>query len=352
MAGFFLITTFLRRTLYIFLALLVLAAFIGIFAFINADKLIDRFIQNQSFEIRMDLLEGEDMKLVTVGTSSPLPSDRVQSCNAVIVNGKFFIFDIGQGAASKIEQLHLPMARVSAVFISHWHTDHFLDLPHLMNRSWQMGRNYSLPVYGPPPVDSILENISGLLVEDWKVREAHHGIEFMDPSIAGAVPYLIDIGTTGSTVVYNNDGIKITAFAVDHHPVNPSLGFRIEYQGKVLVISGDTKKSESLIQYAHDADILVHEAMQKDFIARARVIQENNGRTRFSKILEDILEYHSSPEDAATVAQAAGVKKLILSHLAPPPENPISRRFYTRGLSDIYKGPILLAEDGDIFIIK
>ena len=91
--------------------------------------------------------------------------------------------------------------------------------------------------------------------------------------------------------------------------------------------------------------------MQKDFIGRAAKLQEEQGNIRNATILKDIVDYHSSSEDAAEVAAAAGVKKLILSHLAPSPENPISRRFYTQGLEDIYSGPILLAEDGDLYTI-
>jgi len=333
---------------------MILAAFIGIFAFINADKLVDRFIERQSegSQQRLDLLEAPGMSLITVGTAAPLPGDRTQSCNAVFVNGQFLVFDLGRGAAGAIEKLRLPQQAVSAVFISHWHSDHYLDLPHFVNRSWMLGRQSPLNVYGPNPIDSILGGLQSFLYQDQNHREAHHGAEILDKSVAGTNPILVNVNDGSELMIYNNDGVTVTAFRVNHDPIDPSLGYKIEYKGRSIVFSGDTKKSDQVIKAAEGADILVHEAMQKDFIQRASALQEKQGNIRNATILKDIINYHSSPTEAAEVASAANVKKLILSHLAPTPENPISRRFYTRGLDKIYNGPILLAEDGDLYTIE
>ena len=333
---------------------MVLAAFIGVFAFINADKLIDRFIEGQSegAQQRMDLLEAPGMSLITVGTAAPLPGERSQSCNAIFVNGQFLIFDLGRGAAGAIERLRLPQQFVSAVFISHWHSDHYLDLPHFVNRSWMLGRKSQLNIYGPNPIDSILRGMQAFLYKDQEFREEHHGESVLNRSSASSIPHLIDLKTDEEFMVYNKDGVTVSAFRVNHNPIDPSFGFKVKYEGRSIVISGDTKKSDQVIRHAKGADILVHEAMQKDFIGRAAALQEKQGNSRNATILRDIVDYHSSPEDAAAVAAAAGVQKLILSHLAPTPENPISRRFYTRGLEDIYAGPILLAEDGDLYTIE
>ena len=332
---------------------MILAAFIGVFAFINADKLIDRFIEGQSegAQQRMDLLEAPGMRLITVGTTAPLPGDRVQSCNVIFANGQFLVFDLGRGAAGAIEKLRLPQQSISAVFISHWHSDHYLDLPHLVNRSWMVGRNSPLKIFGPTPIDSILGGMQSFLYQDQAFREEHHGASIINAHEGSSLGYLIDLKSNEAQKVYNNDGVAVTAFLVNHDPVTPSLGYKIEFNGRSIVLSGDTKKSDQVIRYAKGADILVHEAMQKDFIGRAAKLQEEQGNIRNATILKDIVDYHSSSEDAAEVAAAAGVKKLILSHLAPSPENPISRRFYTQGLEDIYSGPILLAEDGDLYTI-
>lgn len=333
---------------------MILATFIGVFAFINADKLIDRFIRQQaeSVDFRTDLLEAPGMSLITVGTGAPIPSERVQSCNVIFVNGQFLVFDLGRGAASEIEKLRLPQQNITAVFISHWHSDHFMDLPHLINRSWQMGRANELPIYGPKPIDSILGGMRAMMHMEQHFREIHHGQEIMDQSLANGKANIIATEANIETVVYQKDGVVVTAFEVEHDPISPSLGFKISYEGKSIVLSGDTKKSEQVIKFSKGADILVHEAMQKDFILRAAELQKELGNTRNATMLYDIVDYHTTPLEAAEVADAANVKKLILSHLAPAPENTISRRFFTRGLDEVYSGPILLAEDGDIYTVN
>ena len=143
----------MRKFTYVILVFLLLLAFVGVFAFINQDKLVDRIVSRQSdaASFRYELMDKDDkIKLVTVGTGSPLPGQRVRSCNAVFVNGKFFVFDVGPGASRAIENLRLPMDKLSAIFITHWHADHYIDLPELVNRSWLLNRNNVLELYGPP----------------------------------------------------------------------------------------------------------------------------------------------------------------------------------------------------------
>jgi len=345
----------MKKVSYILLVVLVLILFIGVFAFINQDKLVDRFISRATAatSFRYELLDLDiPIRLVTVGTGSPLPGERVRSCNAVFVNGKFFVFDVGPGASRAIERLRLPLDRLEGIFITHWHADHYMDLPELVNRSWLLNRSTDLHLYGPEPLDSIYAGMSQFLHIENHYRVAHHGADIMDPSLALPITHLITPDHQGYQKVYDVDGVVIEAFTVDHAPVDPALGYRISYQGKSLVISGDTKKSEQVIKYARDADILLHEALAFDLIKRAIDLQKEADNSRSTTILEDILEYHVSPQEAAEVAEAAGAKKLILTHLGPAPENPISRRFYASDLDDIYRGPVLLAEDGDLYIIE
>ena len=345
----------MKRIGYILLVLLLLSGFVGVFVFINQDKLIDRFIARQSAaaQPRMDLLEKDGtIRLVTVGTGSPLPGERAMSCNAVFVNGHLFIFDVGDGASRALEQYRIPITQIEGIFITHWHDDHYMDLPEVINRSWLRGRSSPLTIYGPDPIDSVMNGVESFLHIDRKFRVAHHGTNVMDTTFMKPTVRRIDLQGQKSMVVYDKDRIEITVFAVDHQPVSPAYGYKITYEDKTLVISGDTKVSDNLIEQAQGADLLLHEALAFDFIQRAEVIQTEQNNSRNATILNDIRDYHSDPIGAATVANAASVKKLILTHLGPAPENPISRTFYTRGMSDIYPGPILLAEDGDLFEIE
>jgi len=345
----------MKKVSYILLTIFLLIFFVGVFGFINQEKLVDRFISRQSDAVsyRYELLDdNDDIKLVTVGTGSPLPGQRVRSCNAVFVGGKFFVFDVGPGSARAIENLRLPMDRLDGIFITHWHADHYMDLPELVNRTWLLNRSNVLHLYGPDPLDTIMSGMTQFLGIENQFRIDHHGPEIIDFSLALPTSHLISLDANGYQMVYNQDGVKIEAFSVNHEPISPAVGYRVSYKGKVLVISGDTKRSDQVIKYAKDADILLHEALAFDLIKRAIVIQKELENIRAASILEDILDYHSSTRDAAEIAEAAGAKKLILTHLGPAPENPISRRFYAPDLDKVYKGSVLLAEDGDMYTIE
>jgi ribonuclease Z len=333
--------------------LLVLAIFVGIFVFINQDKLIDKFIERQaSNAMQLDILnDTEDFRLITVGTSAPIPSDRAQTCNVIIANGKIFIFDLGEGSLEMLEDLRLPFVEATEVFISHWHSDHFIDLPGFINRSWQMGRSQPLTVYGPEGIDRIISGIDDMLATENSFRVAHHGPDIMNPAHAGATGVALSIDQ-GPQTVFSDGVVTISATLVNHDPVDLSYAYRIDVGDRSVVLSGDCSYDERLISFSQGADILVHEAMQKDFIARGSKLMKEIGNERNAKILDDILDYHSTPAEAATIAQQANVKKLILSHLVPVPENPISRRFFRRGLGDIFDGPIVLANDGDQYIVE
>ena len=144
-------------------------------------------------------------------------------------------------------------------------------------------------------------------------------------------------------------GLTITAFPVDHDPVKPSVGYRFDYKGRSLVITGDTARSASAERAAKGADMLVHDALQPQLVASITAGLEQAGQANTAKITRDILDYHASPEDAAKSAQVAGVRQLVLTHLVPPIPNVF---FYPAFLGDAashFDGPITVGEDGMVF---
>lgn len=338
---------------YAFLGLLLLGLISGILIYNNPYLLLDPFIERQAAanQFRTELLEEEGIRVITVGTAAPLPSERAQNSTAIFVNGRFFVFDVGVGAVSNMERFRLPLAEVDAAFISHWHSDHFMDLPYLLNRSWQFGRKGELDCYGPTGIDSIFKGIDQFLHLENAFRVAHHGPETMDPSSAKGNPIQIDLSGQEANIIYEEEGVKIMAIRVDHHPIDPSYAFKIEYAGKSVVISGDTKYSEQLEKYAEGADILIHEVLHMDLIQKLGEAMEQEGKKRNAKILHDVLDYHTRPEDAARLAQQAGVKKLVFSHMGPAPDLWLMKRAYEKSVAGIYDGPIVFANDGDEFFI-
>ena len=297
------------------------------------------------------LQDTESIYVYTIGTASPMPGERVQTGTGVIVNGHFFLFDVGDGIVRSAENMGLPLNKLEGIFITHWHSDHFMDLASMVSRSWLLGRSNPLHLYGPDGTDSINQSIKGYLHLENKHRLDHHGPEIMDRSIVHARPHEFKNVQGGKEIVYQTDGITITAFDVDHAPIEPAVGYAIEYKGKKVVISGDTKKNDLVMEMAQDADLLLHEVILNSLLKQMHANLEERGLTRNAKIIHDIQDYHTPPAEVAEIAAKANVKKLILHHFAPPPDFSVLKNLYKKELSG-YDGPIVFSNDGDLFIVK
>ncbi len=316
-------------------------------------------ILKQQLKGQVELAEQEDqlfsdsssIRVYTIGTASPMPGERVQTGLGVIVNGHFFVFDVGDGVVQKAENLALPLNRLDGIFITHWHSDHMIDLPSLISRSWLLGRTNDLHLYGPDGTDTINQAIDQFLHIENQHRVDHHGAEIMDVSKARAISHEFKNTPGVTTVVYDQDGIKVTAFNVDHEPIVPAVGYVIEYKGKKVVISGDTKKSDALIEMAQGADLLFHETILTSLMTQMVIGLRRLGMDRNARIVHDIQDYHTPPSDVAEIAQAAKVKKLVLYHFAPAPDVSIVKNLYKKELKE-YEGPIVFSNDGDLFIVE
>jgi ribonuclease Z len=293
----------------------------------------------------------ESITVYTVGTASPLPGKRAQTGTAVIVNGHFFMFDVGDGVVQKAETMRLPLDKLDGVFITHWHSDHFMDLPYIISRSWVLGRTNDLHIYGPTGLDTLNQAINQLLHVENQYRVDHHGAALMNIEKAVGIPHEFNVEENDKQVVYNQDGITITAFDVNHEPIEPAVGYVIEYNSKKVVISGDTKRNELVLEMAQDADLLIHEVILISLLKQASTNLNESGLSRNSKILTDIQDYHTSPSEVAELAAKANVKKLVLHHFAPAPDFKIVENLYRREMT-AYKGQIEFANDGDTFVVK
>jgi ribonuclease Z len=289
--------------------------------------------------------------VVTVGTASPLPGERAQTGTAIFVNGYFFMFDAGAGVVQKSENLRLPLNELDGIFLTHYHSDHMMDLPNLINRSWVMGRTNDLYIYGPEGLNTIVQATNDFLSIENQYRVDHHGTDIMDISKAKGIPHEYNIAQESTEVIFQQDGITITAFDVDHEPIEPAVGYLIEYKGKKVVLSGDTKKNGLVQEMAQNCDILIHSVM---LMSVQQVLVEELSEAemnRNAEIITDIQDYHTSPGEVVELAQNANVKRLVLNHFAPAPDNIILKRLYKKELKG-FDGPIHLANDGDVFIVN
>ena len=318
---------------------------------LGCERLIDAQIERNLTRVQTGLPDEPGLHVVLCGTGSPIAdASRAAACTAVLAAGQLYLVDVGPGAWESADLANLPLARLSGVLLTHFHSDHIGDLGEAITGSWIAGRAQPLDVYGPAGTAGVVRGFVDAYARDADARARHHGEQAMPRAAAGAIAHEIALDTDDpalpSAVVVDRDGLRITAFAVDHAPVRPAVGYRFDYAGRSVVVSGDTKKSPGVAKHASGADLLVHEALLPEAAMRASAVAARIGNARLAKLASDIPGYHTAPVEAAELAQAAGAKKLVLTHLVPGPNNFLARRLFLRGVGAAYGGEVVLGEDG------
>lgn len=317
----------------------------------GCQRLVDAQIERNLTRAQTGLPDEPGLHVVLCGTGSPIAdASRAGACTAVLAAGQLFLVDVGPGAWESVDLANLPLARLSGVLLTHFHSDHIGDLGEAMTGSWIAGRRQPLDVYGPAGTAKVVEGFVTAYGADADARTRHHGEATMPRAAAGAVAHELDldVGDPASpeAVVFERGGLRITMFAVDHAPVRPAVGYRFDYGGRSVVVTGDTKKSAAVAKHAAGADLLIHEALLPEAALRASAVAARLGNDRLAKLAADIPGYHTSPVEAAEVAKAAGAEKLVLTHLVPGPNNPLTRRMFLRGVSGAFDGEVVLGQDG------
>ncbi|MFN7097367.1 MAG: MBL fold metallo-hydrolase [Gammaproteobacteria bacterium] len=293
------------------------------------------------------------MHLYLCGTGVPvlyMQKIRKPSCLAVIADNQFLLFDAGEGSIQTLAAMDLPYTKIYNVFITHWHSDHFAGLAQVSNGSWTDGRDQPLNVYGPYGVKQILQGLRQAYQFDTLFRSINSQNK-LDPTFATPVPHLID-AVSQDQVVYQNNGLKIIAFEVNHLPVYPAVGYRIQYKSCHITISGDTKVIPKEVDEAKNADVFISEALNVQQTQVLANTEKAAGNITKYNILEDIPNYHSDTLLLAKTAQQAQVKNLVLTHLDPPPNiTEKSKNQFIIGMAQYYKGPIIVGDDGDELVL-
>lgn len=328
------------------LILLATAAFVASQFPSVQDRLFERAVHAAMAPRHADLLSGDGLSVFFCGTGSPLPSKkRAQTCTAVFAGGRYFLVDAGTGSWETVQAAGFPGGRLAGIFLTHFHTDHIGDLSEANLGSWVAGRAAPLAVYGPPGVERVVAGENEAFALDATYRTAHHGESIAPTAAAGLVARAFD--ADAPRVILEEGGLKVTAFPAKHDPVRPAVGYRFDYEGRSVVVSGDTAYSDNLVAAAKGADLLVHEAQANHMVRVMKESAASVGNQRLAKILGDIPSYHTSPVEAARAANAAGVKALILTHLTPAPDNALARQIFLRHVESVRSG-VRLAEDGMI----
>lgn len=340
----------LYKKVSILIASLLLLVILGGFIIISNPPywLINAVSVYKMKHIKLVLEDG--LHAVLTGTGSPIADiKRAGPSVAIQAGNKLFIVDTGDGSARNLQGAGLNIGKVDAVFITHFHSDHIGGLGETMVERWAAGgHSDQLPIYGPIGISTIVEGFKIAYEQDKGYRIAHHGADTLPPSGAGGKAIEFDLGRDpmAGKIIYDKEGVKITAFNVNHAPVYPAVGYKFEYKGRSIVISGDTVYTENLVEQSKGADLLICEALNPELV---KIINQNAGllgSATVAKITEDIPKYHMSPEQAAKTAAKAGVKHLTLTHIIPPLPSRLLYNVFLGDAKKIYKGKIDIGRDG------
>ena len=325
----------MKKFIKIFLSSVLLIIIASLFA-INIptvqDKLLNIGLKNLTVNATPFLDEEDSLKVVVCGSRSPLPAPgRAEACILVEAGDDIYIFDMGNGSAVNLQQYQIPWSNVKGIFITHMHSDHMADLPDAHLASWIQGRNSPLKVYGPKGINLVTKGFELAYSADYQYRNEHHGDEILPLDIAGYEAIEI---ANNEYIKNDTAGMEILPFAVNHHPVNHAFGFKINYKGRTLVISGDTINDGSVQKYSKDIDLLIHSAISLDIVERLRSVAPI---PQMDKIFLDIQDYHTPINQAGEIARDANVKHLLIYHAIPSPNNTIMEKVFYRPLKGIYK---------------
>lgn len=301
------------------------------------------------------LLKDDALRVVLCGTSAPFADPhRAQSCTAVIAGGRYFLVDAGPGSGRNLELWQLRGRELGAVFLTHFHSDHIGDLGEINTNAWLAGHPGSVQVFGGPGVERVVEGFNEAYGLDQEYRTANSGAGLLPPAAARMQAHVIDLqgastpaGDRKSLPMHFGD-LTVTAIEVNHEPAQPAYGYRFDFRGRSVVISGDTNFHPPLATAAAGADVLVHEAQSLHMVELIGNAAGDVGDARLATTMRDIQHYHTDPLEAARLANQAGVKLLVFTHLDPPPSNPLLFRLFYRGVNTMRHGAWISGEDGTV----
>ena len=274
-------------------------------------------------------------KLILLGTGGgPRPRKSSSAAAQVIVaNETAYVIDCGNGVARQLVFAGVPFSKLRHIFLTHHHSDHNADYGNLILLAWTAGLRTRVDSWGPPPLESMTKLFFELNAVDIKTRTDDERRVPLEPLVH---PHEL----IGGGVVMQDDNVKVTATLVDHPPVVPAFAYRFDAADRSIVISGDTAKNDNLVRLAKSADVLVHTAFYPSAIDRLIARVPNAPALKHS-----ILAGQTSAEDAGRVAQAAGVKMLVLSHLVPADDPTVTEQMWMEAASTHFRGKVVVGRD-------
>ena len=247
--------------------------------------------------------EGLRITLLGTGSGPAVNLEQFGASTLVEAGSERFLFDSGRGATLRLVEAGVPIGSVARVFLTHLHSDHVVDLPDLLLSGWAnsaTGRRSPLRVWGPTGTAAMMDALQQAFSFDIRIRRDID--EHFSPEGIRVISRDIDQG-----VVFDEGGVKVTAFLVDHEPIKPAFGYRIDYRGRSVALSGDTRFSENLIKFAEGVDVLIHEATDPVGL---------RARTTNPALTEAVIAHHATPEQVGEVFSRVRPRLAVYSHVS------------------------------------
>jgi ribonuclease Z len=286
-----------------------------------------------------------DFKVTLLGTGTPIPDpDRFGPSTLVEAGNKKLLFDAGRGVPIRVRQLGFRESKIDVVFLTHYHSDHTAGIPDIWLTGWLGNfRQEPFRLIGPVGAKSLMANLESAYALDIKIR-----LEDEKLSPGGIATVVEEFEKDG--VVYDKDGVKVIAFTVDHGAaIKPAVGYRIEYNGHAVVISGDTRYDQNVIKYGTGVDLLIHEVC----IVRPELLS--------NPYIKRVVDHHTTPREAGQVFSLAKPKLAVYSHLVFLASDKVPRATVddiVTGTRETYDGPLQVGVDlmsfeiGDTVIVS
>lgn len=273
--------------------------------------------------------DNRTIKVTLLGTNAgpPVNLERYEAGTLIEAGNQKLLFDCGRGVTMRLAQAGVNLGQIRRLFLTHLHSDHVVDIPDLYLTPWSAGtaRQQRFEVWGPSGTVDMMNHIQKAFAFDIHIRRDVDE-KFSAEGIA------VSSHDVKEGKIFDDGGVTVTAFFVDHGPVKPALGYRVDYGGHSVVLSGDTRLSENLIRHAQGVDLLIHETMDGDGF-RA------NPGNRTREQVESIIAHHTTPQEAAEVFNRTKPKLAVYSHIFGKDTDILAA---TR---KSYSGPLEVGED-------
>jgi ribonuclease BN (tRNA processing enzyme) len=272
--------------------------------------------------------------LGTKGGPAIRPGSSMPTANLLVLDGQEIVVDCGLGVTKGLVDQGVQLKDLSLIFITHLHSDHYLELGPLVHTAWTAGLKTPVTVYGPAGLETYLYGFFASMKADIDTRIEDEGRPDLRDLL---VVKVIDPG-----MVRNQNGLTVAAIRTEHPPLVDCFALSFRTATTHVVFSGDTAPIIALEEFARGADLLIHEAMLKAALP-ALMERIGNGSER---LMHHWLRSHSFAHDAAKTAKAAGVKALALSHLIPSDDPDYGPQDWTEAVQGIWDGPLIIGHDG------